>query len=616
MKMQAAHFELHAQTPVLRYAEEPGLSRGRPGPSAYLRTGVLGHHAFTLIELMISIALVLLLILGVNQVFTYTTQAVGAGEAINSAIRYSRAAQGQFASDFSAIVPNGGNSNDAASIIIASRAYYAFRDAKDQAAEGDTSSSSGGYPVQAYLDLAGSGKFGDPAVNGDTVHPATYNFRNHRLDVLSFFARGLFPRQTGNPGTFVDNMTSQEAWIWYGHLHLPDNNGNDPVGDFPNNNTTSTFPCMGSSATNPNNCFGSKLVLGRVAMLLNYVNSGTMSDNSRNPQSYYATNQGSLMHPLWPGAVLAVDGAPTDPSNLSTQWCLPDARVDVADTSIAIFRQRIASNITNLTVPTWYNYMMDGNQLTSLTGNGHPNFGRFKCNPFIAKPMQSWNMAQASPYFLGGCSQFIVEYAGDFLTQDNDPSHTARVTSPLTSAHAQYGDVTGPGSDGQLDYVLTYPNGVNNPPVKQIQWYGMPRSTSGNSTINWANGDVVPLRDRFQTMYSATTGAQIFAPAGYQNIPCSNPAAAAALNYPIFEKAGPAYQSSTGDYKTSMTTADANTGYECAFGPTYQIPASPNPITVTDPAPKLIRITMTLDDPTGRLPDGLTYQYVFSVPAP
>ena len=37
-------------------------------------------RAFTLIELMISIALVLLLILGVNQVFTYTTQAVGAGE--------------------------------------------------------------------------------------------------------------------------------------------------------------------------------------------------------------------------------------------------------------------------------------------------------------------------------------------------------------------------------------------------------------------------------------------------------------------------------------------------------------------------------------------------------
>ena len=33
-----------------------------------------------------------------------------------------------------------------------------------------------------------------------------------------------------------------------------------------------------------------------------------------------------------------------------------------------------------------------------------------------------------------------------------------------------------------------------------------------------------------------------------------------------------------------------------------------------DQRPKLIRITMTLEDATGRLPDGQTYQYVFQVP--
>ena len=41
--------------------------------------------------------------------------------------------------------------------------------------------------------------------------------------------------------------------------------------------------------------------------------------------------------------------------------------------------------------------------------------------------------------------------------------------------------------------------------------------------------------------------------------------------------------------------------YTCVFGP-------------NDPAPSLIRITITLVDPTGRLRDGQTYQYVFSVP--
>jgi hypothetical protein len=41
--------------------------------------------------------------------------------------------------------------------------------------------------------------------------------------------------------------------------------------------------------------------------------------------------------------------------------------------------------------------------------------------------------------------------------------------------------------------------------------------------------------------------------------------------------------------------------YICAWGP-------------TDVKPKLIRITLTLDDPTGRLPEGQTYQYVYAVP--
>jgi prepilin-type N-terminal cleavage/methylation domain-containing protein len=612
--MQARRLQLHTfcKAATRGRGECESLRDSRDHGSRLYNRPAHEHRAFTLIELMISIALVLLLILGVNQVFTYTTQAVGAGEAINSAIRSSRAAQGQFASDFNGIVPNGGNPNDAASIIIASRAYYAFRDAKDQAAQGNITQTT--YPPAAYLDLAGTGNFGDPTVNGDIVYPATYNFRNHRLDVLSFFARGLFPRQTGNDGTFVDNMSSQEAWIWYGHLHLPDNSGN--YSNTPN--TTSTFPCMGNSATNPNNCYGSKLVLGRVAMLLKYVNGQAMYDNAGNPQAYYAYSASSAQAPLALGSLLNADGAPTDPG--SPSWTFCDSRMDVADTSIYQYRQNVFANPPSTTPPAyWWNSLMDGTQLVYTSVNGNQNaWARFKCNPFIAKPMQSMNMAQASPYFLGGCSQFIVEFAGDFLKQDNDPSHTSEVSGQAAPAnnHAAYGDVTGPGSDGQLDYVLTYPNDPNhlNPPVKQIQWYGMPRSTSGSSTINWRNGDVVPVRDRFQNMCS-TQGVPFTAP--YQNTFPATPTIAfplAVAGYPVFEKYGPSYQ--PGDYKTNMTAVEANAGYECAFGPTYKISSGGSTLTVTDPAPKLIRITITLDDPTGRLPDGLTYQYVFPVPTP
>src|ERR1700761_8111267 len=96
------------------------------------RLGNYSRHGFTLIELMISIALVVILILGVSQVFQYTTQAVGSGEAVTSAIRSSRSAQTSFDRDFAALVGPGTGSNDAPCLIIGSRAVYAFRNAKDQ----------------------------------------------------------------------------------------------------------------------------------------------------------------------------------------------------------------------------------------------------------------------------------------------------------------------------------------------------------------------------------------------------------------------------------------------------------------------------------------------------
>jgi len=496
--------------------------------------------AFTLIELMISIALALLLILAVNQVFQYTTQAVGAGEAVNSGIRNSRAGQATFAGDFADIVPNGGGPNDSAFLYIASYANYAFRNAKDQASEGTTS---GSLPIPAYLDLAGTGNFGDPTVPGDIVYPSTYNFRNHRLDLLSFFARGLFFRQTGNDGTFVDNMASQEAWIWYGHLRLPDNSASNYF-----------MPAAGTSATNPNNSFGSQFVLGRVAMLLR---SGTpINDNQGNAQKYIDYSSGA-----WASILYG--------SQSIDSFAIQNSRYDLANGSISQFDSNLQAFIKTNGANSW---------------TGQINY-RFLANPFVSKPMKSLSMAQASPYFLGGCSQFMVEYAGDFLKQDSDPSHTP-YNNPGTRTN--FGDVNAYAPDGQIDFTVTYPpNGTPNPPpVKQIKWYGMPRSTSGNVTLNGANGDVVPLRDWLQGMKNSDGTA----------------ATPASLTSAPFEKAYPPL-SEIGNYAgaNGLQVADTNNGYVCAFGP-------------NDPAPKLIRITITLDDPTGRLPDGQTYQYVFAVP--
>src|SRR5689334_10526929 len=64
-------------------------------------------------------------------------------------------------------------------------------------------------------DEAGSGLSPEPP-----VLPTTPNDRAHRLDTMSFFSRGRFERQTGNDDEFVSDMSSNEAWIWYGHLRM------------------------------------------------------------------------------------------------------------------------------------------------------------------------------------------------------------------------------------------------------------------------------------------------------------------------------------------------------------------------------------------------------------
>jgi prepilin-type N-terminal cleavage/methylation domain-containing protein len=509
------------------------------------------RSAFTLIELMISIALVLLLILGVNQIFTYTTQAVGAGEAVNSAIRYSRTLQSELDSDFAAMVSPGGGPNDSASLIICSYANFAFHDKTDQASDLDGFANT--------RDLNNNHIEGESTVPGEIVQPWTYNLRNHRFDTLSFFARDLFSRQTGNLGTYADNMSSQEAWVWYGHLWLPDNNGNW---------TTSTLPGQGSLSTNPNNLFAVQFVLGRVAVLLREKsvdsNNGLIADNAGFYQRFIDRQQ-----PYPTGTTLATDLQPlcanapaaVGSTGDSSSWLLQDSRFDLAATSIQSFRNKLQSYISNTQVAAsrtaWWDQMMDGNPNPTIPLPQPGNYvvsNRFRCNPYAPKPLDSNGMAQASPYCLGGCGQFIVEYAGDYLTQQNNPSAIG------------YGGIQKVAPDGQIDYVLINPNTPQQ--RKQIIWYGLPRNTSGNASINRFNGDVMPLA------------------VWTNNVPQS------------FEKTGPQMNF---DSAGNLLTMQPGAPYVCAWGP-------------GDVKPKLIRITVTVDDPTGRLPEGQTYQFIYAVP--
>ncbi len=536
------------------------------------------RRGFTLIELMISIALVLVLMLGINQIFKYTTQAVGAGEAINAATRGSRAIQAAFAQDFAAMVAPGGGPTDAPYLIISNGQIYAYRNPKDLAAQGATSGSAPTFsPINGsnvpigspYQDLAGTGNFGDPNVNGDVTYPYTYNNRNHRIDVLSFFARDQFHRQTGNAGTFVDDMSSPEAMIWYGHANIPDNTG--------------TYLCgpgqpLASGFNNDNNYFANQFVLARMAMLLvdktPDSGGGTIFDNSGNSQYFinrtqpYPWTSGSAatdLEPLWYNSH-SYDGA-----------YIYQSRYDLAATTISSFRAKMQSYLANggNTSP-WWQYLMDGEP---VVGAPRPTSYRYACSPYITKPMTASGMAAAAPYFLGSCTQFTVEFAGDYITQENNPNG-ATITTSNGPVSYSYGQFISAGADGEVDYRIVK-DAVTNILRKQIIWYGLPRNTSG---IPWtaSSGPGSPSGDGDVMPAGWWIGA-------VQRFEKSLPGVYSAV-------AGSAYTQSP----TNMQPGDR---YICAWGPNDNATR-----------PKLIRITVTLDDPNGQLPDGQTYQYVFAVP--
>jgi hypothetical protein len=90
-------------------------------------------------------------------------------------------------------------------------------------------------------------------------------------------------------------------------------------------------------------------------------------------------------------------------------------------------------------------------------------------------------MAKAMPVLLQNCSQFAVEFAGDYLTQDNDqyfPPGTPNANQP----NPDWGRIKRIGPDGVVDYVVDHSavTASNYNVSSKIRWYGLPRDTNGD----------------------------------------------------------------------------------------------------------------------------------------
>jgi type II secretory pathway pseudopilin PulG len=620
---------------------------------------------FTLVELMLSIAMVVLLLIGINQVFQYTTQAISVGQTISAAVRDSRAAQTAFSQDL------GSAASDGPFLIIHSSQVYAFRNRADMAADKDQDAST--------IDINADGKEGDTTVPGENISPATYNYRNHRVDVLSFFSRALFPAQTGDSQFVYPNVASTEARVWYGFLKLPDGSYLNPQDTGYNETTSYRFPGMtpgtstvstsatatisptitsGSTASNnPNNYFATDWALGRVATLLlptlshtagatNYLSSFFSYKNTYSQWNASLGTPTNLTPLCNDSAAASVTNSTTDSNGLT--WNQEWSRFDVAQSSISNYSSQLQAYITanygvGLTNGGWASNFFVGTTATSTTTSTTSQL--FQCNPYVttfsttstsAKTTPPAKMARVSPFLLKGCTQFIVEFAGDFVTQDNNPNDST------------YGEVlnyvtTTAGNGDGLDYVLipTYTGTVINTRsawTKQIRWYGQPRSATGGLSVH-GNKSATYNPSSYTMMGVPTfsgTLAEVSSPPSPPNstgdsaylsdvcplrdlIACLPSAALINLQNQIYSNHGgwiertlPGTSAGGGASNYADVTSSGANGL--ANGSDYLVAWGPDSDAIGIPRPKLIRITLTLDDSTSPNTDGQTYQYVFALP--
>ncbi len=542
---------------------------------------------FTLIELMISIAMVVILILGVNTVFQSTLQAVGAGQAFVAATRDGRAAQATLGADL------GGAASDGPFFIIHSSQMFAFRNRADLAADKDGKAST--YTVTTPDDT--------------TVDTTTANFRSHRLDILTFPARSYFQAQTGNTQFVEPNVASSEARVWYGHLRLPDSTYNAVSPSASNY----AYPGRGplatalTQSTNPNNYFATDWVLGRVATLFVPTTSAA---------TMYIPTTSSIYSPL-------SDSCQVTGTHETATWQSQDSRCDMAQTSIAAFSTKLTKQLTTTPDPFWSNYFFVGyyGQSTGLI---------FECNPFIttaaawtapaaaAASSRTSLVSCASPYFLKACTQFIVEYAGDFVQQDNDP------TSATYSAVKDLVTTNNGKADG-IDYVRDPVTGA-----RSVRWYGFPRNPTGAPVTVGGSQRMIP--GNTGAAYTPSTSPPLMTAGSVtgtlvnnltqvvplRDVVASSSTAVATLNALL--AATPALKPAW--IERTLPTAAAPVDYgnggtpaaSAAKGPDYLVAWGPDSDAAGIPRPKMIRITMVLDDPSGRLSDGQTFQFVYTLP--
>ena len=568
--------------------------------------------AFTLVEVMISVALVLMIIYGVAKVFKLSTDAVGANQAVAAMVRDNRAAQATMSDDMHNCV------TDSPLFIISSRLAF----------EGSaTGSKQVKFDNGILIDPGMTGGFrnaeerrtdsdGDPRsvdLNGTSVGTrlASLSDRIPRLDRLGFCARGLFRRNTSADTKAYDAATSSEAFIWYGHT---------------------VYPKLHSVANlQPNFQYASERILGRMCYLLKDV-----SNLAASPGNYPLTVTSDPLLPLGYETQAKVLNDAGDP------WL---GRFDLGLATLDQWRLTVDkaydANYYPVTPPTGFKQFLEAPKwyqaLETLPtqpppATAFPKIFRPVCDPNIIRSVappaiSSKKLAATAPLFVANCTQFVVEYAGDFLNQDPADGSVIDVSKWVDKTGALQTGKT----DGQIDYIVDKPTTDPKTWSRRIRWYGLPRDTTGpdpDGITRINEFDVVPLRDvvysTFKTPFDATNfiravwemeypGSTVYTTAG----PLT-PALGSVGGIALFNKAPGGTAVQDADY----------TKFEDTAGVPLILPSTPPAPAPGDDkyksslfryvnawhndSPAMVRVLFKVDDPSNRIQNGQWFEYVLS----
>jgi prepilin-type N-terminal cleavage/methylation domain-containing protein len=624
--------------------------------------------AFTLVELMISLAMVLILILGINYVFRSATDAVSTGNNLNQINADAQSSQPIVFDDLKNV------SKNPPVFIIASQLVTQFLNADD--AKGGTDpnviaiDNAGNY---AYIG-ANSAKPTYQTVNPTSwISPAFLNSRNHRADLLKFFAHALYQRRSGPDGTYYASDTSNDAFIEFGHAALPANDLSAfygpsalPVANF---GYTGASDLQGPPAVQITGVprvggYAADWVLTRRATLMKDPTTITQGPPTSNDY-YYPDSKGVIPKDV-NNATFGADMTPlsygTPDNNGAGITQLQASRYDLAGLTPEEFDRKIANAILtwrsngykgaslwwdplvyalgmtqgaatppqyfqmaasatnpNGAVPPYfvpYTNVVPANAGMPSYSNGPPPgftpdtgqwYNRPQCNPTIQNPVTSASIAEMAPYFLQHCTQFVVEYAGDYMQQDAN------------------GNMVGLGPDGQIDYYLDA-NGN-----KHIRWYGMPRSSTGQLHDDGFKAQVL-IRGFDSTSDKLTTAPTSYTGSGPMSILLNYFTDVIPLRdyYSLWFNTNPDATTPPGVPGAYVPPWEVDINFNAThdYGGVQSVPAAGAPygIAFNDPnnppryvaawhddMPAMIRILIKVDDPNNKVKDGPWYEYVFKL---